>query len=198
MIAPAESTPRASKRTAKPRAPKKPLAGRVYVTDIEPALKPEEMAFDVFVRPRTADAARRLARAFLADKGHLIGGATLAGWLNHNVIAGIDSAEDEMKVNPKTGDAFNGYGEKIGDPAKVALLPPRTYIVLIDEETELKYRNAAEETGIPIEELIAGGAAHQNNSNSCTETHLDPELVLWLIEASADVRKEKRKAGRPC
>jgi hypothetical protein len=73
------------------------------------------------------------------------------------------------------------------------MLPPRTYVVLIDEETQLKYGKAAEQTGLPIAELIAGGAGMQWGSNNNTGTELDPETCFGLFNRP---RKCASKRGR--
>jgi hypothetical protein len=193
----AAQLPKQRKRMASPVATPSAIdAERVERNKHRPAeiqFDPRVMLYDVFARGRTPEAQQRLERAMLFERDVMAGASTPAGWLNHNLMVAIEGAEDEMWVDPKTGAALNDKGKRI--KAKPApSFAARTYVVTIDEETQLKYGNASEETGIPIEELIAGGAAHNNRTNGNTETHLDSEIVLWLIEASAPVRLEKRRA----
>lgn len=96
----------------------------------EGAIRPTEqplnqgvMLFDIVITPRTPEAKHRLERAMLWDRDGVNGCSTPAGWLNAQIVSGIECAEDEMWVDAATGELVDENGDTIerGEPQQPAL-----------------------------------------------------------------------------
>ncbi len=148
---------------------------KLDLTPCDFGLDQHEMMFDVVVLPRSERAKELLTLAIQAS------GDTPAAFLNQQIVAAIECEEDWLSRD-KAGRYY--FKDRILKRKPISIGAPRTYLVQLDEATEVKFADAARRYGVTAARLIAGSAANTAVTNQYTDTELDPEVVIDLLEAS--------------